>query len=87
SLEQALALYRDLNDRQGQANALLILGVMQQQTQDYGRAITSLEQALALYRDLEDRRGQANARNYLGAVQLATGSARLAGSAPSAAPA
>ena len=87
SLEQALALYRDLNDRQGQANALLILGVMQQQTQDYGRAITSLEQALALYRDLEDRRGQANARNYLGAVQLATGSARPAGSAPSAAPA
>ena len=40
-LEQALAIYRDLGDRLGQANALNELGIVRQLTGDYPGAARS----------------------------------------------
>ncbi len=57
-LEQALATYRDLGSRLGQANALTFLGVVRRLTGDYPAAARDLEQALATYRDLGDRDGE-----------------------------
>ena len=79
SQQQALALFRDLGDRPGQAYALNDLGLVQQQTGDYPAAAASHQQALALFRDLGNRLGQAEALNRLGELSLrtsATGQAR-----------
>ena len=73
SQTQALQLYRDLGDRQGQAWALNNLGAVQQCTGDYPAATASQAQALRLFRDLGDRRGQAWALNQLGLVERLTG--------------
>ena len=59
SQQQALALFRDLGDLHGQADALNCLGVVQQETGDYPAAAASQQQALALFRDLGDLLGQA----------------------------
>ena len=60
-LQEALAIYRDLGDRLGQANALHYLGNVRRLTGDYPGAVQALQGALAIYRDLGDRLGQANA--------------------------
>ena len=52
SHRQALALYRDLGDRRGQAYALNHLGVVRRLTGDYRAAAASHQQAIPLYRDL-----------------------------------
>ena len=65
-LNQALAIYRDLGDRLGQANALFDLGLVRWVTGDHRVGVRDLEQALGIYRDLGDRLGQANVLSYLG---------------------
>ena len=69
TLQQALALYRDLGDQAGQADALNGLGWVHRLTGDYPAAAACLRQALELFRGLGHRRGQAQALNGLGAVQ------------------
>jgi tetratricopeptide (TPR) repeat protein len=69
SQRQALALFRDLGDQLGQAEALNDLGVVQQETGDYAAATASHQRALVLFRDLGDQLGQAQALNRLGAVR------------------
>src|SRR5262249_4585871 len=49
-LEQALALYRDLSDQLGQADALTQPGAVRLQAGDHPGDTGDLEQALALYR-------------------------------------
>jgi non-specific serine/threonine protein kinase len=67
SLEQGLALYRQLNDRPGIAYALLVLGSQIAGAQDeWAVARPSLEECLALYRNLGDRPGIATAMAELG---------------------
>ena len=65
-------LYRGLDDRLGEANALNQLGSC-----STDRAIPGgrrqPERALELYRELGNRLGEANALNNLGVVQQATG--------------
>lgn len=60
-LEQALAIYRNLDQPLGQANALGQLGTVRRETGDSQGAARVLEQALAIYRDLGNPHGQANA--------------------------
>ena len=68
-LERALALYQDLGDRRGEADALRNLGRVRYVTGDYPAATDLLERALALYQDLGDRRGEAGALHDLGRVR------------------
>jgi tetratricopeptide (TPR) repeat protein len=69
SLEQSLAIYRELGDRQGQAADLGSLGVVHERRGHYARAGSSLEEGLAVFRQLDDRQGQANCLRSLGVVQ------------------
>jgi tetratricopeptide (TPR) repeat protein len=72
SAQQALALYRDLGDRAGQAWALTGLGWFHQVASEYAPASACEQQALELYRGLGDRAGQADALKGLGEVQQET---------------
>lgn len=72
SLEQALDLYRELDDRAGQASALNNIGILRYLAGDYPAATDSHTRALDLYRAVGDRLGQANALNDLGVVQRMT---------------
>jgi DNA-binding SARP family transcriptional activator/tetratricopeptide (TPR) repeat protein len=79
ALEQALAIFRSVGDRLGQANARYLLGVVRQQSAaDFPAATGLLEQALVIFRSIGDRRGEANALSSMGAVR------RLAGDYPEA---
>ena len=71
--QAALAAARTIGDRQGQARALLQLGMVQDLTGDRPAAAASLARALELSRDLGDRLGQAWALLQVGAVQRRTG--------------
>ena len=59
--DQALALYRDIGNRLGEANALKSLGNAARMQHRYDDAIAALDQALAVYRDIGDRHREANA--------------------------
>jgi tetratricopeptide (TPR) repeat protein/transcriptional regulator with XRE-family HTH domain len=76
SLNQALKLFRSVDNRPGQASALNELGVVLLGLADHPGAIASHEQALVLYRELGNRAGEASALNELGLVQRATGDYR-----------
>jgi tetratricopeptide (TPR) repeat protein len=81
SLEQALALFRDLGDQVaqvGQASTLNCLSHMHRVSGDYRAAAACGQQALELFRRLGNRRGQAHALNNLGVVQQETGDYRSA---------
>jgi tetratricopeptide (TPR) repeat protein len=68
-----LALYCDLGDRAGQANALINLGMAQWRTGDYQAAAASGRRALELFGDLGHRYGQGDALHQLGVVQKLAG--------------
>ncbi len=82
ALEKALDLFRKLHDRQGEAEALEILGVI---TEDLRGSLRSAQgaflQALALYRAMQDGRGIARTTVRLGRSQLLTGPLEAAGAA------
>jgi tetratricopeptide (TPR) repeat protein/DNA-binding XRE family transcriptional regulator len=73
TLQESLALHRDLDDHGGQADALNGLGRVYWLTGDYPAALSSLQQARHLFRGLSHLLGQAQALNGLGAVQCLTG--------------
>ena len=64
--QQALALYREVGDKQGIAFALNNLGNQVQYQGDYKRARAFLEESLALYRELGDQWGIAIVLGNLG---------------------
>ena len=65
---QALALFAEIGDRLGQANALNGLGEVARMQDQSQAAEQWYRQALALYAEIGDRLGQANALNGLGDV-------------------
>jgi predicted ATPase len=67
-LEQGLALYRELDDKQGIARALTNLGWLVLDQSDFTRANMLLQEGLTLYRELGDKRGIAGALTNLGWV-------------------
>ena len=73
-LEEALALYRELDDKTGIANALSSLGVIASQEANYDLAIALFSQVLGLRDQVADRRGMAITLSNLGWVLSDQGS-------------
>jgi tetratricopeptide (TPR) repeat protein len=71
--EQALALFRDLDDRMGQGDALNGLAMVHRLTGHYPAAVTCHQQALDLFRDLDDQHGQADILVNLSHLHCLTG--------------
>jgi tetratricopeptide (TPR) repeat protein len=69
SYQQALALFRQVGDRLGEANVLQAIGDVQQFRDDRDAALQSYQQALALFRQVGDRLGEANTLKAIGDVQ------------------
>ncbi|MFJ5831427.1 tetratricopeptide repeat protein [Streptomyces sp. NPDC093089] len=78
-LEQALGLYRESNDRRGQADTLRSLGNLARIRTDDAAAARRLALALGLYRDLDDRHGQAHVLRSLGDLARVRGDDAQAG--------
>ncbi len=64
--EQALELLRELDQREGIADVLLMLGAVAGMQGDYDRALHAFTEALDLYRELDLRQGGASALANVG---------------------
>ncbi len=73
SWEEALAIYRKLVDRQGEAYALGNLGVAYKSLGQYQKAIDFHEQSLAIAREIGYRQGEAKSLGNLGIAYDALG--------------
>ena len=71
SCRQAVEDYRAVRDRQGEADALLNLGLVHWRLSDYDRAISMFEAALPVFREVKDRNSEARVLNNLGLVYRA----------------
>ncbi|NWG21091.1 MAG: tetratricopeptide repeat protein, partial [Chloroflexi bacterium] len=67
--QQALALFREIGAKLGEANVLQAIGDVQQFRKETDAALASYQQALALFREIGDRLGEANVRQAIGDVQ------------------
>ncbi|MBD2267188.1 tetratricopeptide repeat protein, partial [Anabaena sp. FACHB-709] len=67
--EEALAFYRDIGDRLGEANTLRAIGDVLQFLKRSTEALERYEEALAFYRDIGDRLGEANTLQAIGILQ------------------
>jgi predicted ATPase len=74
-LEESLRLYRELGDKSGEANELLILGGTYWAQESFGQAIEPCEAALRIFRDAGDRAGVERATNWLAGAYLDVGDA------------
>ena len=75
---QALAIARDIGDRQGEGAALGNLGLCHFSLGDYRQAIDLHTQALAIARDIGDRQGEGAALGNLGLCHSSLGDYRQA---------
>ncbi|WP_017711118.1 tetratricopeptide repeat protein [Prochlorothrix hollandica] len=73
SWEQALAIYREIGDLQGEAASLGNLGIAYLSLGQYQRAIDYYEQYLAIAREIGDRQGEANSLGNLGIAYFSLG--------------
>jgi CHAT domain-containing protein len=68
SWQQALILYRAINDRRNMGGTLGNLGIAYQSLGNYAKAIEYQQQSLTIARELNDRRGEGQALGNLGSV-------------------
>ncbi|XGW00676.1 MAG: tetratricopeptide repeat protein [Leptolyngbya sp. BL-A-14] len=73
SWQQALAIYRDIGDRQGEANALNNLGLACRDLGQYTQSIEFHQRSLAIERQIGNRRGEAASLNNLGSTYNSLG--------------
>src|SRR5262249_31663344 len=66
SYKEALRLFRDLGDRQPEAETLFYIGVLNNRLGEYQKAPEFFNQALLLFRDLGDRRLEAETFRNIG---------------------
>jgi CHAT domain-containing protein/tetratricopeptide (TPR) repeat protein len=66
SLQQALTIYKELKDRQGEGQVLKRLGDAYYAQKDYKKAIEFQQQALVVAREIRDRELEGRALNNLG---------------------
>lgn len=66
--EQALALYRQVGNRKGEANILEWLGAFNPRLGKSACALEYENQALTIYRETRDRSGEAHALRNIGAI-------------------
>jgi tetratricopeptide (TPR) repeat protein len=71
SYEKALPIYREIEDRLGEANVLQAMGDLLMRVADLAGARASYEKALPIYREIEARLGEANVRQMLGNLAMA----------------
>jgi DNA-binding CsgD family transcriptional regulator/tetratricopeptide (TPR) repeat protein len=71
--EEALAVWREVDDREGIAATLSLLGVYRRELGAFEAARSALDEALAIYRELGDRRETAAALVRLGELAQAQG--------------
>lgn len=64
--QEALSLYRQLNDRRGEARTLTTLGLIYYVLADYEQALDHCQQALPIFQEIEDQEWEARALNYTG---------------------
>ena len=64
--EQALTIYREIGNRQGEANSLGNLGLAYYSLGQYQKAIDFHQQQLEMAREIGDRQGEANSLGNLG---------------------
>ena len=76
--EKALTLYKQINDKRGQATSLQYMGRLYEAESDYRRAFELYTAALALWRDVPDRRGEGFAMSNIGTMHLYLGDLKLA---------
>ena len=70
SAREALAHYKKIGNREGEANSLLILGDVQRVVGNNQSARTQFEAALTIYIELGNEFGRVRARKYLGDFHL-----------------
>ncbi|MEW5860481.1 MAG: tetratricopeptide repeat protein [Cyanobacteriota bacterium] len=73
SLQQALTIYRELKDRQGEGTALANLGNVYYSLQAYAKSIELHQQSLAIAREIVDRTLEAKNLRHLGSAYSALG--------------
>jgi len=73
SLQQALVIYREIKDRQGEGWALGSIGLTYFYLGDYAKAIDYSEQWLAIAREIKDRNSEGKALGNLGLAYLSLG--------------
>jgi CHAT domain-containing protein len=73
SWQQALIVYREIKDRQGEGWALGNLGVAYRSLGDYSKAIEYAQQQLAIAREIKDRQSEGKALGNLGVAYLSLG--------------
>jgi predicted ATPase len=73
SLEQSLAIYRELDDPRGAAHVVIQLGYVALNHENLGLARARFEESLVLYEEIGDRRGLANAFSGLAKVAYLQG--------------
>jgi CHAT domain-containing protein len=73
SSEQALIIYREIKDRQGEGAALGSLGIAYRNLGGYAKAIEYLQQWLAIARSIKDRNSEGAALGNLGLAYYALG--------------
>ena len=78
SWQQALTIYREIGDRQGEGNALGALGNAYDSLGQYQQAIDYHQQRLTIAREIGDRGGEGNALNNLGLAYRSLGQYQLA---------
>jgi tetratricopeptide (TPR) repeat protein/transcriptional regulator with XRE-family HTH domain len=71
SAGEAVSLYRELDEPQGLADALVILGDLEQMlASDAVAGTVKLTEAIDIYREIRDPWGEAQALTYLGGIQV-----------------
>ncbi|MEH1842758.1 MAG: tetratricopeptide repeat protein [Nostoc sp.] len=65
-LQQSLEIFREIGDRNGEANSLISLGNAYNYLGQYQRKIEFLQQSLEIFKEIGDRNGEANSLNNLG---------------------
>ena len=68
--QQALTLYREIKDRQGEGKSLNALGNTYLVLGNYSKAIEFHEQSLAISREIKDRSGEGKALGNQGSAYL-----------------
>ncbi|MEQ9234167.1 tetratricopeptide repeat protein [Coleofasciculus sp. E2-BRE-01] len=66
SWQQALIIYREIKDRQGEVRTLRNLGLVYRNLGDYPKAIEHFQQSLAIARQIQDRQGEIWILRFLG---------------------
>ena len=73
SWQQALIIYREIKDRQGEGKALGSLGLVYLNFGDHTKALEYQQQSLAIAREIKDRQSEGKALGNLGLAYLELG--------------